>query len=327
MLQFSLYSSWFIFSQSKQLQLLCEYLCIIPPEMHWIIYHRILLKQPNDDIGVVCIADFLSSNAYFNNFKFTSLSTTANLKRKMIECELLGPYQAVDSSNGPILKEELISPCPGNTIDIPEEGDSLFLEHQPTGEITNQEIIDIDNQPPTRSDQVTKEPCASFSSKEETDLVKESPDEPHIHQASSFPQSPEPDKSVLSGPEHNPLEKSGEGVNKEQSREDGEEEKRVGEEGAETSGAFQCASCGSPIEDRYLLYTLERYWHQHCLICAVCKRPLELLGPSCFTRDGLILCKLDYSRCRCHFTFYSINFWLNILLIFTTNISYIFFKT
>lgn len=50
------------------------------------------------------------------------------------------------------------------------------------------------------------------------------------------------------------------------------------------------------ISDRYLLYALDRYWHNGCLKCHCCGAMLADVGSSCFTRRGLILCKKDYSR-------------------------------
>ncbi|KAL7739365.1 hypothetical protein ACLKA6_003970 [Drosophila palustris] len=57
----------------------------------------------------------------------------------------------------------------------------------------------------------------------------------------------------------------------------------------------QCAGCGDKISDRYLLYALDRYWHNGCLKCHCCGAMLADVGSSCFTRRGLILCKKDYS--------------------------------
>ncbi|KRF82013.1 LIM domain transcription factor LMO4.1 isoform X2 [Drosophila virilis] len=56
-----------------------------------------------------------------------------------------------------------------------------------------------------------------------------------------------------------------------------------------------CGGCGDKISDRYLLYALDRYWHNGCLKCHCCGAMLADVGASCFTRRGLILCKKDYS--------------------------------
>jgi len=55
-------------------------------------------------------------------------------------------------------------------------------------------------------------------------------------------------------------------------------------------------SLADKISDRYLLYALDRYWHNGCLKCHCCGAMLAEVGSSCFTRRGLILCKKDYSR-------------------------------
>jgi len=60
------------------------------------------------------------------------------------------------------------------------------------------------------------------------------------------------------------------------------------------------------ISDRYLLYALDRYWHNGCLKCHCCGAMLAEVGSSCFTRRGLILCKKDYSRYECERTLKSI---------------------
>ncbi|CAH1786602.1 unnamed protein product [Owenia fusiformis] len=57
-----------------------------------------------------------------------------------------------------------------------------------------------------------------------------------------------------------------------------------------------CAGCGSPIQERYLLHSMERYWHIRCLKCSCCQAPLGDLGQTCFSKAGMILCKNDYLR-------------------------------
>jgi len=56
-----------------------------------------------------------------------------------------------------------------------------------------------------------------------------------------------------------------------------------------------CAGCREKISDRFLLFALERYWHNSCLKCHYCGAMLADVGSSCFTKEGLILCKKDYS--------------------------------
>uniref|UniRef100_A0A1I8EMJ3 LIM zinc-binding domain-containing protein n=1 Tax=Wuchereria bancrofti TaxID=6293 RepID=A0A1I8EMJ3_WUCBA len=54
-----------------------------------------------------------------------------------------------------------------------------------------------------------------------------------------------------------------------------------------------CAGCNNAILDRYVFHVLEKAWHASCIQCADCK---ELLSETCFTRDGLILCRKDFAR-------------------------------
>ncbi|XP_064616490.1 LIM domain transcription factor LMO4.1-like isoform X2 [Liolophura sinensis] len=63
-----------------------------------------------------------------------------------------------------------------------------------------------------------------------------------------------------------------------------------------TRGVKACSGCGDEILDRYLLHALERYWHTNCLKCSCCNAHLGEIGSSCFTKNGLILCKNDYIR-------------------------------
>ncbi|KAL5280540.1 LMO4.2 family protein [Megaselia abdita] len=57
-----------------------------------------------------------------------------------------------------------------------------------------------------------------------------------------------------------------------------------------------CAGCGGKIMERYLLYALDRYWHNSCLKCYCCGATLGDIGSSCYTKAGMILCKPDYVR-------------------------------
>ncbi|CAF90915.1 unnamed protein product, partial [Tetraodon nigroviridis] len=57
-----------------------------------------------------------------------------------------------------------------------------------------------------------------------------------------------------------------------------------------------CAGCGGDICERFLLFSMERYWHTRCLRCSCCQARLGDLGPSCYSRGGLILCRSDYVR-------------------------------
>ncbi|XP_022911670.1 LIM domain only protein 3 [Onthophagus taurus] len=57
-----------------------------------------------------------------------------------------------------------------------------------------------------------------------------------------------------------------------------------------------CAGCGGKIMERFLLHALDRYWHNGCLKCSCCSAMLADIGSSCFTKGGMILCKMDYMR-------------------------------
>ncbi|XP_023813258.1 LIM homeobox transcription factor 1-alpha isoform X1 [Oryzias latipes] len=58
-------------------------------------------------------------------------------------------------------------------------------------------------------------------------------------------------------------------------------------------GGEVCAGCESPISDRFLLRVNERSWHETCVKCAVC---LSTLTGTCYCRDRLLYCKLDYEK-------------------------------
>ncbi|XP_029693466.1 LIM domain transcription factor LMO4.1-like [Takifugu rubripes] len=62
------------------------------------------------------------------------------------------------------------------------------------------------------------------------------------------------------------------------------------------SGARSCAGCGGRITDRFLLFSMERYWHTRCLRCSCCHAELGEFSRSCYSRGGMILCKDDYIR-------------------------------
>ncbi|MGH0168034.1 UNVERIFIED_CONTAM: hypothetical protein FKN15_062582 [Acipenser sinensis] len=57
-----------------------------------------------------------------------------------------------------------------------------------------------------------------------------------------------------------------------------------------------CAGCGGKIADRFLLYSMERYWHTRCLTCSCCQAQLGEIGTSCYSKGGMILCRNDYIR-------------------------------
>lgn len=63
-----------------------------------------------------------------------------------------------------------------------------------------------------------------------------------------------------------------------------------------TSPPKACAGCGGKIADRFLLYSMDRYWHTRCLKCSCCQAQLGEIGTSCYTKSGMILCRNDYIR-------------------------------
>ena len=54
-----------------------------------------------------------------------------------------------------------------------------------------------------------------------------------------------------------------------------------------------CAGCTHPIIDRFILKVLDKPWHSKCLKCSDCDM---LLTDKCYSRDGLVFCKEDFSR-------------------------------
>ncbi|XP_029624605.1 LIM domain transcription factor LMO4-B [Salmo trutta] len=62
------------------------------------------------------------------------------------------------------------------------------------------------------------------------------------------------------------------------------------------SSGRSCAGCGRRIADRFLLFSMERYWHTRCLKCSCCHAQLGEIGTTCYSKGGMILCKNDYIR-------------------------------
>lgn len=57
-----------------------------------------------------------------------------------------------------------------------------------------------------------------------------------------------------------------------------------------------CAGCGGKIADRFLLFSMECYWHTRCLKCSCCQAQLGDIGTTCYSKAGMILCRSDYIR-------------------------------
>ncbi|CAB1318950.1 unnamed protein product [Coregonus sp. 'balchen'] len=66
--------------------------------------------------------------------------------------------------------------------------------------------------------------------------------------------------------------------------------------GSGGSAGRSCAGCGGRIADRFLLFSMERYWHTRCLKCSCCHAQLGEIGTTCYSKGGMILCKNDYIR-------------------------------
>lgn len=63
-----------------------------------------------------------------------------------------------------------------------------------------------------------------------------------------------------------------------------------------TSEPFECNGCKLPINDRFLLRSLDKFWHEDCLKCSSCHCRLAELGSTLFSRENLVLCRRDYLR-------------------------------
>ncbi|XP_075211503.1 LIM domain only protein 3-like [Lycorma delicatula] len=65
----------------------------------------------------------------------------------------------------------------------------------------------------------------------------------------------------------------------------------------ESKGCSQeCAGCGKPIAERYLLKAMDMFWHEDCLKCGCCDCRLGEVGSTLYTKANLILCRRDYLR-------------------------------
>ena len=63
----------------------------------------------------------------------------------------------------------------------------------------------------------------------------------------------------------------------------------------DSAEASVCTGCGSLISDRYFLMVANKQWHVDCLRCSQCQQTLHC-DLTCFTRDGEIYCREDYTR-------------------------------
>lgn len=65
-----------------------------------------------------------------------------------------------------------------------------------------------------------------------------------------------------------------------------------------------CRGCGHDIYDQYFLMVSQDCWHIHCLKCSDCQVELET-ELTCFIKDALVLCRMDYYKYGRFSTFWS----------------------
>nr|XP_020474414.1 LIM homeobox transcription factor 1-beta-like [Monopterus albus] len=63
--------------------------------------------------------------------------------------------------------------------------------------------------------------------------------------------------------------------------------------GGDSSRQAVCAGCTRVISDRFLMRVNDASWHERCLQCAACQRPLTA---TCYFRDTQVYCRADYQR-------------------------------
>uniref|UniRef100_A0A7E4WDZ6 LIM zinc-binding domain-containing protein n=1 Tax=Panagrellus redivivus TaxID=6233 RepID=A0A7E4WDZ6_PANRE len=56
-----------------------------------------------------------------------------------------------------------------------------------------------------------------------------------------------------------------------------------------------CHACGFQIHDRFLLRVIDDYYHESCLRCVSCEKPLIGMT-SCHVRAGQVFCKEDHTK-------------------------------
>ncbi|XP_041816239.1 LIM/homeobox protein LMX-1.2-like isoform X1 [Chelmon rostratus] len=63
--------------------------------------------------------------------------------------------------------------------------------------------------------------------------------------------------------------------------------------GADSPQQAVCEGCTRIISDRFLMRVNDASWHEECLQCAACHRPLT---STCYFRDTKLYCKADYQQ-------------------------------
>ena len=63
-----------------------------------------------------------------------------------------------------------------------------------------------------------------------------------------------------------------------------------------TGDARICQACNCCISEKYMLKTMEAFWHEDCLKCSCCDCRLGEVGSTLFSKANLLLCRRDYLR-------------------------------
>ena len=64
----------------------------------------------------------------------------------------------------------------------------------------------------------------------------------------------------------------------------------------ELEKTIPCSLCKHKIQNKYLLYALEKYWHEKCLKCDFCRKPLYKSSNRFYYRQGAKFCREDFLR-------------------------------
>lgn len=64
-------------------------------------------------------------------------------------------------------------------------------------------------------------------------------------------------------------------------------------EAIEIAMSSLCAACSLPILDQFLSKVLNKTWHNECVRCNECQKPMT---EKCFSKNDVIYCKEDFDR-------------------------------